>query len=315
VSYEDGKEIHYFYDRFGNPTTVQGDIFRKVYEKDVYGRNTKLIFLNREGESVPNQFGYVSYEWFHQLDGSIIEERKNKKGEIGPLRGLFGLLRTRMIFGENGYFTTLQNVDDKGNIINTENGQAILRYFYDAQGRFSRWEVYDEKGEKAIGPSHTAGEQNSFYHYDLNDINFFDINGNPALHWSGVEKWHFVIDQYGNRTALEFYTHEGSLMNGNNGYATVSYDWSEDGRFLNAYKFFDRDGKKTSHKLTGVHHVLYKRDQDNLIIEVKFLDTQGNLAEKLNSGIAQEKWLYNEEKALIEKQYLDAKGQKVEIDF
>ena len=104
-------------------------------------------------------------------------------------------------------------------------------------------------------------------------------------------------------------------MNGNNGYAKVSYDWSEDGRFLNAYKFIDRDGKKTCHKLTGVHHVLYKRDLDNLIIEVKFLDTQGNLAEKPHSGIAQEKWLYNEEKALIEKQYLDAKGQKVEVDF
>ncbi len=280
VFYDENEERHSFYDRFGNQTTVQGQVFTKVYEKDAHGRNIKLSFLNESGETTVDMFGVQHYFWLHQADGSIIEERLDAKGDIVPLRGQFELLRTRMFFDNQGYFKTLQNIDDNGNMVNTKNGVAQFHYYYDKQGRFDRWEVYDASGNKVIGPSNTSGEQNIHDQYDLKNIVFFDTKGNPATHWSGAQIWHFEVDHFGNRIALEFQDANGKPMNAYNDYAKRVWEWSSDGRFLLSESYFDEKGQPINHKLTGIHKIIHSRNKQGVIIGSKNYDANNNLIEQ-----------------------------------
>lgn len=311
VNYEGEKERHSFYDRFGNRIKVQGNVYQKVYSKDEYGRNTELIFLDSEGNETVDQIGVKSYKWIHQNDGSIIEERLDKEGVIVPLRGYFDLERTRMIFDNQGYFGTLQNVDQKGNIINTKNGVAVFNYYYDQQGRFDKWEVYDDNGKKAIGPSNTAGEKNTHYQYNLEDIIFFDTKENPATHWSGAERWHFEVDKYGNNLFLEFQDNTGNPMNAKNGYSKFTWEWSKDGRFLITEAYFDKDGVPTVHKQLGIHKLVYKRNKKGSITSRTYYNVNGNIANR-KDGIAIIRISYDKNNMEIKREYYDKNEKKLD---
>lgn len=277
VLYKDNLELHEFYDRFGNQTTVQGNIHQKVYEKEEHGRNIRLSFLDPKGLPTSDMFGVQEYLWSHQQDGGIIEERLDKEGNIVPLRGEFELGRTKMYFDDQGYFGLLQNVDEQGKNTNTEKGIAQFLYYYDKQGRFVRWEVYDENGQRTTGPSHTSGEQNTFYQYDLENIIFFDAEGNPATHWSGAQQWHFKVDQFGNRVLLEFQDTNGQPMNANNNYAKRLWEWSKDGRFLLSEVYLDQNGKPVEHKRTGIYKITYIRDDEGRIVDTRVFNRNNEL--------------------------------------
>lgn len=266
VSYDQNTETHRFFDHYEQPTTIMEGVFSKVYEKDALGRNISLVFLDEDGDPATDYFGYARYEWTYEFDGAIIEERFDKEGTPGPLRGGFHFLRTRMIYGPDGYPHILQNIDNDGALVNSESGAAIFKYYYDRQGRFDRWEVYDKNGHPAIGPSGTAGEQNVHESYYLQAIEFFDRDGAPAVHWSGAEKWVMEYDQYGNTTTRAFQTSKGAPMNGYSGYSARVYEWSEDGRWLLAQLYLDANGNPVNAP-DGISKTEYHRDDKGVIID------------------------------------------------
>ena len=311
ITYHGNKETHTFFDRFNNQIQVQGNIYTKVYEKDERGRNVKLTFWDEEGNVAVDWYGNATYDWIHEPDGSIIEERRNPEGEITPLRGQFQFLRTRMTFGYDGYFSLLQNIDGQGQLVNAECGASTLRYFYDGQGRFLRWEVYDKNGNKATGPSHTSGEENTFYEYDLQDIIFFDGEGNPAMHWSGCERWHFDIDQFGNRISLIHQDRNGKPMNASRGYAETKMNFSDDGRFLLSQSHFDSDGEHTIHRDYGYHKIEYIRDQSGLILSINYLGTDGTPVERKDSGISTIKNEWDNNQKFIKSTAYDLSGKLI----
>ncbi len=312
VAYDLNEEFHFFFDQYNNRITVQGDIGTKVYTKDEQGRNINLRFLDGDGNPMVDQFGIITYDWIHQPDGSIIEERWDKEGNITPLRGGFQFLRTRMIPGDDGYFKELQNIDENGNFVNAECGAAVLKYTYDDKRRFLRWEVYDKDGNKAIGPSHTGGEVNTFYKYDLKDIIFFDTLGNPALHWSGSERWHFDVDKYGNRTSLTYQDRDGKPMNANRGYAQIRFDWSEDGRYLKLQSYFDEDGEKTLHGPQGIHAQVNTRNNQGILIETLFIDENGQRVERKDNGVAKIVYEYDDKGKLTRTINYDLEGGEIQ---
>ena len=311
VSYSENKETHHFYDRFGNAIAVMNDVFNRTYIKDENNRNIKLSFFNKEGKPATDFFKIHTYEWTHQSDGSIIETRKNVDGELVPLRGIFHFMKTRMVFGKDGYFSVLQNIDDQGNLVNSESGAAMFKYFYDDFGRFLKWEVYDKEGNKAIGPSSTAGEVNTFHKYDLADIIFFDTFGKPVIHWSGAERWHHEYDQYGNRVLREFQTHKQKAMNVASGYAKVKLKWSKGGQYLLSQAYFDETDKKVNHNTSGIHQMKYYRNKAGLLVKVEYLDTAGNLKNRKDTGAAYTIYEYNSNKMRISSSSFNTDGNKL----
>ncbi|MEW2922518.1 hypothetical protein AB1A65_13665 [Muricauda sp. ANG21] len=310
--YHGNEEIHTFFDRFKNQIAVMGNVYRKTYEKDEHGRNIALTFADENGEMAADWFGVVRYTWTHEPDGSIIEERLDEDGKLVPLRSDFQFLRTRMMFNEQGYFGTIQNIDSTGNLVNTDSGAAVFQYFYDQQGRFNRWEVFDKDGQRAVGPSHTSGEQNTWYPYDLKDIIFFNQELNPATHWSGAQRWHFEIDAYGNKTSLEFQNSKGEPMNANGGYAKYVAEWTSDGLHLVSESYFDKDGAKTVHKIAGMHRVVYVRNAVGLITEKRYLGTSDKLINRNDNGIAVEKIQYDEYYRRTGTAFFDEQGKPVQ---
>lgn len=311
VTYGTNQETHHFFDRFGNPVSVMGNVFTKVYQKNSHGNNIQLTFFDKQGNATTDLFGIKEYKWAHEIDGSIIEERFSSKGSIVPLRGIFQFKRTRMIFDNQGYFTALQNIDANGELINSKSGAATFRYYYDSEGRFDRWEVYDKDGNKAIGPSNTSGEQNTYHQYDLKDIIFFGPKGNPATHWSGAERWHFEVDKYGNNLYLEFQDAKGNAINANSGYSKYQWIWSTDGRYLLAEAYYDKDQQKTVHKSLGIHKVVYTRNNKGLVVSKKYLDVDGNLTNRLDTGIAIEEIIYDQNNIKSESRHFDKDGKKL----
>ncbi|GEM_PF-5823227 len=286
VAYNDNQETHSFFDRFGNQIKVQDDVYKKVYYKDDLNRNIRLSFFDEDDNTVNDVFGVQEYTWTHLPDGSVIEERFDSDGKLVPLRRDFQLLRTKMIFGSSGFFGLLINVDSVFNTLAGPNQAAAFRYYYDTKNRFKRWEVFDQYWNSAIGPSNTAGEYNLHARHDLLDIVFFNPQGEPALHWSGAERWHLEVDDYGNITTLSFQKNDGTLMNGSRGYAVASYIWSEDGRFLQSQSFFDSSGEPILHGDLGVHEILYLRKENGVIEEIKHLDTSQELKNRRDTGVA-----------------------------
>ena len=299
VEYANNKEVHSFFDRFGNSMAVMENVYQKVYEKDSMGRNVQLTFKNKAGAATSDAFGNMIYKWHHQSDGSIVEIRKDMDGNLTPLRGSFQFKRTKMVFGPGGYFGILHNVNEKGELINTESGISSFKYYYDSKGRFLRWEVYDKNGSLGLGPSNTAGETNSFYQYDLMDISFFNAELEPAQHWSGAERWHFDVDRFGNRTTLTYQSSDRSPINANRGYAKVQYKWSNNGRFLLSQSYYDESGLKTQNSTTGVHEIRYLRNELGQINEIKYLNEHGESTNRLDNGICGIRQEFNSDGVLI----------------
>jgi len=310
ITYEEGKETHRFYDRFENRIAVMNNVFEKVYLKDRYNRNQELTFLDKDGHPTVDMFGNASYTWTYQADGSIWETRLDKDGKITPLRGSFQFLLTRITYGTDGNVSMLQNIDDHGNLVNAECGASTLKYYYDSHGRFSRWEVYDQAGRPARGPSNTAGEQNIFLNYYLKDIVFFDESNLPATHWSGVEKWNFQYDSYGNILSVNFRDFNDKPKNGINGYAHMIYEWSTDGRYLLSQSYLDENGNLTEHPASGIAQITYTRVQ-GLLTEIQYFDKEKKPKQRKDNGAASINYKYDKKNMLVETTLKNAIGKEI----
>ncbi|WP_185153434.1 hypothetical protein, partial [Fulvivirga lutimaris] len=305
ISYDDKVERHHFFDRFGNQISVMGDVYEKVYSKDEYGRNLNLEFIDSQRLQTKDMFGTKVYHWTYLDDGRVIEERRDENDSLLPLRGGFQFLRTRITFGPDGYPAILDNIDEEGNLAASESGAARLKYYYDSQGRFLKWEVYDTENNPAIGPSNTAGEVNSFNGYELDEITFYNKEKEPALHWSGAEKWKFDKDQYGNFTRLTFLTAAGRPMTGIGGYSTTVYQWSDDGRFLLSQFYLDANGDKIANPNSNVHKVVHQRNNNGTIKESRYYTTNDQLVGRKRDNVAVIRYLYDDNGVKIGVEYLD----------
>ncbi len=305
ISYHDKTEVHHFFDRFGNQISVMGDVHSKVYKKDQYGRNITLTYHDKSQNSAINFAGITSYNWTYQPDGSVIEIRQNPSGEIIPLRGAFQFLKTKMVYGPNGYFSMLQNIDDDGNLVGSESGAAAYKYYFDEQNRFLRWEVFDRDLKPTLGPSNTAGEINTYEGRNLTSIDFFGTDyTSPSVHWSGSEQIRMTYDQFGNKITSESRNVKGELMINNSGYAYSKQDWSEDGRFLLAVKYYDTNGNLVPNKRSGHCHVEYIRAENGVLVEKRHYNADGLKGHK-KTGVAIIQYKYNSNNEMVQEIYLD----------
>lgn len=312
ILYSNGEERHHFFDIQGNRISVQNDVFEKVYTKDRHGRNISLSYFNERGEPASDQFDIRKFQWVYANDGSVTELRTNAQGEIVPLRRDFQFLRTRITFGPDGQVNMLQNVDETGKLVNADCGASTLKYFYDRQGRFARWEVYDKDGQVAVGPSHTSGEYNVFEGPNLMAIIFFDRLGNPATHWSGVEKWTFTYDTFGNKTSLVYQDDTGKPKRGTRGYAGTRYQWDGEGRFLKAQSFIDADEKVMNHPETGIATIRYTRDK-GLLVETSYYNDKDELINRKDNKVAVVQYRYDPQGKLISTKNFNVKGKEIKL--
>jgi YD repeat-containing protein len=274
IRYQDQREIHEFYNQNCNQITGWGKVWQKIYQKDERGRYLKMEFLDRAGQPVENSWGIAYYRWQHQFDGSVIEERFSQTAELKVHRPGFEFQRIRLVYDSEGHLRLMQNLDPDLKLLASKSGASQYAYYYDAQGLFSRWEIYDDKGQPAIGPSNTSGEIQENLPGGAKKISFFDNNGDPAMHWSGSALMEIKNDVYGNILSFSLYDAEKKPVNGNANYAKINYVWDKQGLNLSSQSYLDQAGKPTLHR-DGYSQIAYVYDTGGFLTEQHFLGLAG----------------------------------------
>lgn len=274
ISYEGNQAVQRFFNRFGTRVSVWGNVWEKVYTFDEHGRPVRMDFLGRDGAPVENSWGSAYFTWQHNADGSIIEERYSLAGELMPHRAGFEFKRIRMTFAPDGHLALMQNIDEDGKLIGSQSGAAQYRYFYDAAGMFLRWEVYDAKGQPALGPTGTAGEQYKNGANGFQEIAFFDKAAERSLHGSGAAYWRGRYDRFGNIIELAFYGVNDEPVIGRSGFHRHLYSWSADGLYLVQRDYVGLDDAPAN-SIDGFSRAVYVRNSRGLLIEVRFFDASG----------------------------------------
>lgn len=277
IAHDGNREIHRFYNRFGARITGWGDVWETVYLKDDRGRYIRMEFFDPSGRPVENAWGALYYSWDHQLDGSVIEERWSKNGDLLPHRPGFEFRRIRLSFGPDGTLSLMQNIDETGALVHAPSGAAQYKYYYNAQGGFDRWEVMNANGEPALGPTGTAGEQYQHGDHAFSEIAFFDREGQRSLHASGAAYWRGQYDTYGNITALTFTGLDDEPLLGRLGFHETRYEWSADGKYLMAQCYVGVQGEPIN-STDGLSCVRYERDERGLLLSERFFDAAGEPA-------------------------------------
>ncbi|MEH8016467.1 hypothetical protein MN202_04440 [Rheinheimera muenzenbergensis] len=274
IRYQDQREVHEFYNQSGNQVTGWGQVWQKIYHKDHRGRYLKMEFLDRTGKPVENSWGIAYYRWQHQFDGSVIEERFSQTAELKVHRPGFEFQRIRLVYDSEGHLRLMQNLDADLKLLASKSGASQYAYFYNAEGLFSHWEIYDDKGLPAIGPSNTAGEIQENLPGGAKKISFFDKAGGPAMHWSGSAQMEIKNDVYGNIIEFSLYDSEKKPVNGNSKYAKIVYVWDKQGLNLTSQSFVDQAGAPTLHP-DGYSQIRYFYDAGGFLTELHFLDLAG----------------------------------------
>ncbi|CAM2063942.1 hypothetical protein SCOR_01165 [Sulfidibacter corallicola] len=313
IEYVDGREIHRFYDRFGNRIEGWGDVWEKIYETDALGRYRLMRFVDKAGAAIENGWGILRYEWDYLPDGSVVETRFDGKGDWVTHRPGFEFKRIRMVFAADGHLTLMQNVDGRNQLTPSASGAAQYRYFYDRQGRFLRWEVYDESGEPALGPTGTAGEDYVFEEGGRTRILFFDREGKPSFHDSGSVQWDWDCDRFGNIRHLRFRGLDGEPVAGRSGWATVAFEWDPTGRWLMGRTYFDVRGRMVN-TVDGFAQIRYRRDGYGLLREQSFHDVEGKPVVSAYDRAAIIRYEYDERHRRIRTLKLGLDGKPIASD-
>lgn len=307
IRYQDNLEIHTFFDQFGNQMSAWGEVWEKRYETDERNRYVKLYFVDKNNNRVENRHGYADFQWKYQNDGSVIETRYNLEGELKPHRPGFEFLRIRLYFDSNGHLSLMQNIDENGVLVKSKSGAAQYRYFYNTEGGFERWEVLDEKGEPALGPTGTAGEQYTFGDIDWIKIAFFNQRYQPDYHDSGAVNWHAEYDKFGNMIKRWFTDENEKPINGKMGFHLVRYVYDDKGLYHIRTELYGADGKPTIN-VDGVSQIHYKRNELGLIIEQSNLDLSVNLVLDAWYKFAFKKFDYDANNRLVKTTEFDVDG-------
>ena len=310
IEYLQNKEIHRFYNKFDSRITGWGKVWEKTYHKDSKGRYVRMDFTDKKGRPVENSWGILFYEWQHLMDGSVVESRYSQSGKLKSHRPGFEFKRIRLVYSSDGSLSLMQNVDENFSLVESESGAAQYKYYYEQEGKFDRWEVFDKNGTPTEGPTDTAGEYYTHVPGRSSRITFFDPKDGPAVHSSGAVHWLMSYDQYGNIKSLEFFDENNHLVNGTYKHAKIEYIWDKKGLNLLFKNYYDKDGIPTTH-LDGHSKVRYIYNNKGMLQETHFLDTDGQLVLNKYQKAAVIQNQYNEKLELIKSIKLDTNRKKI----
>ena len=259
ISYQQGSEIHTYFDANERQIAAHGNVYSAHYKVDQSGKRTGLYFYDQQGLPSQNSWNIHHYEWRH-AGGKIYEKRFNLAGEQQPLRPEFQFYEVELEYDPKGQLAFMRNLGLTGTPTNNDSGAGVDRITYDHHGNFVRWQVYDKSGSPVEGnrPMVHLGE----HLYDKNGnkvglrgfdryghripfswgvfehINEYSEAGNQVSHQmkdeAGNMIQHFARQYSQNQSRLEVLkglnnlgeaTHSSML----GGAAIVKYDYQEDG--------------------------------------------------------------------------------------
>ena len=111
MTYNDNLETRTYFNTKGEPKTVNGEVFKSVYEMDKNGFRTGLKFYNESGEPTENRNKIAYYTWSETEQGDVKENRYNLADEETVLNEFCPFYELRFTYDENGRVTKMANYE------------------------------------------------------------------------------------------------------------------------------------------------------------------------------------------------------------
>ncbi len=313
MSYFDDQQIVTYFDRFENPVTLGEGVIRDVYSLDEFGKRVHLHFEDVNGHKVENRWNISDYEWAVQLDGSVIEDRYDLKGQPQNLRTGFPFNRIRLCYEPNGMLALMQNIDSTGKLINNETGVAQDRLTFDALGRWYGWTVLDADNnlKEGNGPGVAKGVNiPDKYGYETK-LHYEDRLGQSIKGRYGFYVGRRSYDEFGNYDATWFEDSQGNLkVNELHGYAYADYTWDTSGINLLSIAFYDAQKRPVMRK-GGYHKMVRSYNPDGLLGKIAFYGTEDEKVNRSDNGAHYYEYKYHSNNALQERRRFDKEDREI----
>ncbi|WP_350292579.1 hypothetical protein [uncultured Croceitalea sp.] len=236
-------EIHVsFFDHNNLRIEVNGGIYTAKYKLQDDASPKTLTFYDKQGKIKENNHGISNYEWLTN-DSVVIEKRYNLEKELMPLRPNFLFFETHLTYDKSGYVKRMDNYGKNGVLENNESGVATDEIFYNEDGIFVGWKVYDSNGNKVTGNLPNVHHGKNIVDGYGNTIidEYFNTEGKQMMNYQGLAKTINSFDAFSNVIEQKRFTIDG--WNQSAPIFKLLYDQSQRLKEIGA---FDIKGKRTT---------------------------------------------------------------------
>lgn len=238
IEYGKNKETHRYFDVVDQQIEAHGNVYTAEYKiKD--GKRVQLSFNGKDGKPSQNAWGAHKYIWSVDENGWIVEKRFALDKKMVSIRPQFGFYETRLQYDDEGKLMFMYNFGLDGKPTNNETGAGIDRIYYDHNGNFQRWQVFDKDRNPVEGnrPMVHIGEH--LYDELGNKVGMrgFSKTGAPMMFAWGHSKVVNEYDEFGNQSSVISYGKESKFL------ANAKIEYTKDGLNRRWIKFVDEKGQ------------------------------------------------------------------------
>ncbi len=207
IEYKNNTEVRTFFDEYGNQRKNFMGVYKEVYSYDEKNKKVGLKHYDDEEKPINNSWGIYEYFWSHVNDSDVSEKRKNVKGDFVPMRSYYHFMTTLYKFSKEGILQSMNNVDDKGNLIEEATGVAIDVPVYDEKFNIVSYKFLNAKKVPVVGTF--IGAAGGIVKYDDNGnvLQYITIglDGKPMVGNREYVFRNYKFDIYGNVKERVFY--------------------------------------------------------------------------------------------------------------
>lgn len=286
IKYIKNEEIRLFFDVDNKPITNGMGVFKEVYSYNKRGKRVGLKFYNKNDKPINNNWNVFEYTWKHINNNSVLEKRKDVSGDNVPMRPYYKFYNVLYKFDDNGLLFSMNNVNEKLNLLNDETGIATDQAIYDESSNLIQFKFFNNKNTRVVGSF--LGTAGGFATYD--------DNGNCLKYATVGLDGNYKIDK-----------------RSNNAYSRYKFD--------SIGNLIERSNYDTNSKILnrrGVTRVKYIYNNDNPIqlLKTELYHTESNIT--IKDSILEKKKITIEKEKLVEdfNQLLETlKGHPSQFEF
>ena len=231
-------------------------------------------FYDEKGNMVYNSArGYAGYL-------QTYEDNRLARVEYFGADGKLMMYKGRYAYIENEYEKSRKNparvhyFDQEGNPAIQPGGWASVGYTYDAKGRADTVTYYNESDERTTTSEGISKIQRTYAKTgDISREAYYDIDDRLMLH---PEKGYAIVTRRIQSKGIyryeEYFDEEKNPMNLQGGYHGISYKWKKGRKISETFIDFDR---KPVNGIDGYATVMYEYDEDGNNIAREYLNAEG----------------------------------------
>jgi len=195
----------------------------------------------------------------------------------------------------------MQNIDEKGVLVENNSGVAQDKLLFDKEGRWLGWNVLNAKNQvhRGNGPNVAKGINiPDQYGYETS-IRYEDIDGSSIINSHGFWGSKRFYDNYGNYKYTQFIDSLGNPgINEQAGYCYAVYTWDDKGFNLLKIELLDVNKQPIIHKKRGYAIIEYEYNVFDNITKISYLGQNGEKINRKDNGVSYIIRNYNENHTL-----------------